>query len=177
MNKELFLTLLQKRFDEHMNRHPKIDFNDVKNILLSHEKLLQVVYHMEETGGEPDVFSYENKLYYVDFTKESPAGRRNICYDEKARLSRKKFPPESSAEKIAHEIGIEIIDESMYHALQKVEPFDLKTSSWIKTPDSIRKLGGALTGDNRYERAFTYHNGADSYYSVRGFRGYIEIKK
>lgn len=172
-----FIDLLQKRFEAHMHRHSNIQFSEIKSILLINRDLLDVIYRMEDTGGEPDVVTYENKIYYADFSKESPLGRRNVCYDEKARLSRKKFPPESSALKKALEIGIELLDEDMYHALQKIEPFDLKTSSWIKTPEMIRKLGGALTGDHRYQRTFIYHNGADSYYGVRGFRGYIEIKK
>jgi hypothetical protein len=170
------ILLLQKRFDEHPHRHPHIHFDDIKSHLESNEALLQTVYRMEDTGGEPDVFSYEGTLYFVDFSKESPLGRRNVCYDEKARLSRKKFPPESSAEKIAKDIGIKLLDEKMYHQLQEVEPLDQKTSSWIQTPEEFRKLGGALTGDRRYNRTFTYHNGADSYYGVRGFRGYILIK-
>lgn len=172
-----FIDLLQKRFEAHMHRHSNIQFSEIKSILLINRDLLDVIYRMEDTGGEPDVVAYENKMYYADFSKESPLGRRNVCYDEKARLSRKKFPPESSALKKALEIGIELLDEDMYHALQKIEPFDLKTSSWIKTPEMMRKLGGALTGDHRYQRTFIYHNGADSYYGVRGFRGYIEIKK
>lgn len=176
MDLNTFIHLLQKRFDEHKHRHPHVDFNDVKKILESNKNLTQIIYRMEDTGGEPDVISYDGHLYYVDFSKESPLGRRNVCYDEKARLARKKFPPESSAEKVAKEIGIELLDEKMYHILQEIEPFDQKTSSWIKTPDDFRKLGGALTGDRRYNRTFTYHNGADSYYGVRGFRGYVTIK-
>lgn len=176
MNLNTFIQLLQKRFNENMHRHPHVDFQDVKSKLESDEHFTNVIYRMEDTGGEPDVFSYKGNLYFVDFSKESPLGRRNVCYDEKARLSRKKFPPETSAEKVSSDIGIELLDENMYHALQEIEPFDQKTSSWIKTPDNFRKLGGALTGDRRYNRTFTYHNGADSYYGVRGFRGYILIK-
>ena len=175
MSNNSWIAQLKKRFDDHMHRHPNVRFDDISHLLSSNETLLKTVISMEKSGGEPDVVVYENQLYYVDFSKETPSGRRNICYDEKARLARKKFPPETSAEALALEIGINILDESMYRHIQVIEPLDLKTSSWLKTPEEVRVLGGALFGDCRYQKTFVYHNGADSYYGVRGFRGYIAI--
>lgn len=176
MNDNELIQKLSERFTKHMHRHPHTHFDEIKNILSSNPSMLKTVSHMEETHGEPDVALIDGVLYYVDFSKETPEGRRNLCYDETARLSRKKFPPESSAEKVAQQMGISLLDETMYQLLQNMESFDLKTSSWLKTPDPVRSLGGALFGDKRYNRTFIYHNGADSYYGVRGFRGYIKIK-
>ena len=176
MDQNAFLILYEKRFKKNSHRHPFIKYDEVQTYLKSNSKLLETVMMMEETGGEPDIMSYQNQLFFVDFSKETPSGRRNLCYDEKARLSRKKFPPSVSAEMIAKKIGIILLDETMYRYIQSLEPLDLKTSSWIKTPAEIRQLGGALFGDCRYEKTFIYHNGADSYYGVRGFRGFIEVK-
>jgi hypothetical protein len=133
---------------------------------------------MENTGGEPDVISYNkktNEYTFVDCSKESPIGRRSLCYDGKALKSRKKNKPANSALDVAHSIGIKILDESEYRALQALGNFDMKTSSWIKTPESIRDLGGALFCDFRYNTVFVYHNGAESYYQSRGFRGLVKI--
>lgn len=131
---------------------------------------------MEKTGGEPDVVEFENgKIVFVDFSAESPKGRRSFCYDQAALNSRKENKPKNSALKAAQEIGIELLDEVQYRKLQQIEKLDLKTSSWIKTPEDIRKLGGALFCDRRYDAVFTYHNGAESYYAARGFRGFIEL--
>lgn len=177
MNKLELLNLLKDRFLEHMHRHPHVLWDDVNQIVSRHESIFNSLLLMEESGGEPDVVVLENKLYYIDMSKETPEKRRNLCYDELARLSRKKFPPETSAEAFAKSIGIKLLDESMYKAIQAIEPLDLKTSSWILTPQAIRNLGGALFGDCRYHHTFIYHNGADSYYGVRGFRGYIELTK
>lgn len=173
---EHFLThILPKRFHEHMHRHPNITWDFILSILSTHQDWIDILMKMEETGGEPDVFVYENHVLFVDFSKETPEGRRNACFDEEARLGRKKFPPAFSAKGQASEFGIQIVDENLYRAIQQVEALDLKTSSWLETPSSVRKLGGALFGDRRYNRVFTYHNGADSYYGVRGYRGYLQI--
>lgn len=133
---------------------------------------------MEKTGGEPDVVAFDDKtgeFIFYDCSAESPAGRRNICYDHEALLARKKFPPEYSAMNMAEAIGIEILTEDQYRSLQKLGKFDLKTSSWLKTPVDIRKLGGAIFGDRRYKTIFVYHNGADSYYGAKGFRGLLRV--
>lgn len=159
------------RFQKNMHRHENVSWVDVES-KLNNEKL-SIIKHMETYGGEPDVISYQDKLYIVDFSKETPKPRTSVCYDEKARLSRKKFPPETSALALCEIIGIELMDEALYRYIQNIEPIDLKTSSWLKTPDDIRSLGGALFGDHRYQKTFIYHNGADSYYGSRGFRGYM----
>ncbi len=162
---------IKTRFQKNMHRHQDVNWDDVKSKL--NDSTIKIIEHMETYGGEPDVISYHNKLYIVDFSKETPKPRTSVCYDEEARLSRKKFPPESSALALCKIIGIELMDEALYRYIQSLEPIDLKTSSWLKTPDDIRSLGGAIFGDNRYQKTFIYHNGADSYYGSRGFRGYI----
>lgn len=162
---------LKNRFEKNMKRHQDIKWEDVLEKLDDH--VIKVIEQMEAYGGEPDVIRYQKDLYIVDFSKETPKPRTSVCYDEEARLSRKKFPPETSAEALAKKIGITLMDENMYRYLQSIDPIDQKTSSWIKTPESIRSLGGALFGDYRYQKTFIYHNGADSYYGARGFRGYI----
>lgn len=171
------LNILKNRFQKNIHRHPNMLWNDVLMMLSNKERFIETIIKMEETGGEPDVLVINSKPFYIDMSKETPEKRRNVCYDEVARLSRKKFPPETSAEAFAKSIGIKLLDESMYKAIQAIEPLDLKTSSWIQTPQEIRYLGGALFGDCRYHHTFIYHNGADSYYGVRGFRGYIELTK
>lgn len=169
------LELLQKRFNQNMHRHANTNWQTVEDKLHAHKNHLDVLQKMEDTGGEPDVLEYDGKLYIVDFSKESPKGRRSYCYDEKALYERKKFKPESSVEKVVKDIGVEVVDEAMYIFMQTVEDLDLKTSSWLKTPNDFRKLGGALNGEKRYQRTFIFHNGADSYYGSRGFRGYIQL--
>ena len=167
------LDILQRRFEQHMQRHANVEWATVAQKLTV--PILQVIEQMEQTGGEPDVVVLDGKLVYVDCSKESPIGRRSICYDDNARLARKKNAPTSSAEQMARSIGITILNEDQYRALQQLGEFDMKTSSWIATPADIRNLGGALFGDRRYNTVFVYHNGADSYYSARGFRGMIEL--
>ncbi len=176
MDLELLMRELEKRFKAHMHRHEGIQWESIESKLKSHSNYRTKLQTMTESGGEPDVFLYGQKVLYVDFSKETPEGRRNCCYDEEARLGRKKFPPLYSAWGQAIEHGLSLVDEKLYLAMQSVEPLDLKTSSWIDTPKEMRKLGGALFGDQRYKRVFFYHNGADSYYGVRGYRGYFEIK-
>ncbi|AUD63284.1 hypothetical protein BK010_06655 [Tenericutes bacterium MO-XQ] len=167
------LEQLKIRFNENKERHPELHWEDVEKKL--NQKYLNIISEMEKYDGEPDVIMFHDELYYVDFSKETPKPRTSVCYDEEARLSRKKFPPETSAEAFAKKIGITLMNENMYRYMQSLEPIDLKTSSWIKTPDDIRSLGGALFGDHRYKTTFIYHNGADSYYGSRGFRGYLKI--
>lgn len=129
---------------------------------------------MDETGGQPTIIKYKGDLLIVDLSKESP-NRRNLCYDKDARLSRKKFPPKSSVLELCFEKKVNLVDEDLYRHMQTLKPLDMKTSTWIKTPDTIRKNGGAIFCDCRYDEVFTYHNGADSYYSSRGFRAYIKL--
>lgn len=175
--KEL-LSVLQSRFEKFTKRHAQIKWLDVQKKLTSSPEKLWSLNEMERTGGEPDVVGYDKKsdtYLFVDCAAESPKGRRSICYDQEALDSRKEFKPENSAIKMAAEMGVEILDEAEYRSLQQLGHFDAKTSSWIKTPDKIRKLGGAIFADYRYDTVFVYHNGASSYYAARGFRGLIKI--
>jgi hypothetical protein len=175
--KEL-LKILELRFKKNINRHQNVTWEQVLQKLNSRPEKIWSLNEMEKTGGEPDVVEYDEKLneyVFYDCSKETPTGRRNICYDLEALESRKKFKPNNNAVDVAKEIGIEILDEQEYKNLQKLGQFDLKTSSWIKTPTEIRKLGGAIFADRRYDNVFIYHNGAESYYGVRGFRGLLRV--
>jgi len=175
---EKLLEILKERFENNMHRHPNISWDDVEARLRAKEDKLWSLNEMERTEGEPDVIGYdeESDMYiFCDCTKESPKGRRSICYDREALLSRKKHPPKTSAMDMATEMGIDILTEEQYRALQEIEEFDMRTSTWIKTPEDIRALGGALFCDRRYDHVFTYHNGADSYYASRGFRGILKV--
>lgn len=160
-----------------MHRHAHIKWDFVQKSLMSNETLYDAVLKMEETGGEPDIVDLEvfRGLVYVDMAKESPKDRRSLCYDQNARGKRKKNPPLSSAQEEAKKMGLRIINEEEYYAIQNIEDLDIKTSSWVSTPDDIRNLGGALFCNKRYDRTFTYHNGADSYYQSRGFRACVKI--
>ena len=172
------IEILRKRFEENMDRHPDLNWDDVTTRLQGNANALQTLERMEETGGEPDTIGIDEatgKLIFCDCSKETPGSRRSLCYDEEALMKRKKNPPAGSVEAQAKEIGVELMNEELYRRLQTLGEFDLKTSSWIETPDSIRKLGGALFCERRYGAVFTFHNGADSYYSVRGWRGYVLI--
>ena len=171
-----FLKILEKRFFEKSHRHENLKWETVSAILEKNKSALFIISEMENSGGEPDAFVFENnELCYVDFAKESPKQRRSLCYDDEALQARKKFPPENSAMQLAVEIGIEVINEEEYHQIQKVEILDTKTSSWLKSPVEIREKGGAIFGDFRFGRVFIYHNGADSYYAARGFRGKLKL--
>lgn len=175
---EELMKTLRSRFEHNMNRHPNITWEDVFKKISNNPPKLRSLSEMERTGGEPDVIAYDKdtkEYIFCDCSEETPAERRNVCYDKEALDSRKKFKPDNNAIDMAKEIGIEILDEEEYRNLQKLGQFDLKTSSWIKTPAEIRKLGGAIFGDRRYNTVFIYHNGADSYYSVRGFRGILRV--
>jgi hypothetical protein len=167
------LEILRTRFLSNMTRHASIGWDTMEERLRNQPQKLRILSEMERTGGEPDVIGYNetsDSYLYVDCSAESPAGRRSLCYDETALANRKKNPPEGSAEGLAAEMGLELLDEDQYLRLQKVGVFDTKSSSWIRTPQAMRTLGGALFGDSRYGRVFFYHNGADSYYASRGFR-------
>lgn len=172
------LEILKKRFTENMKRHESILWEEVESKLHANKEATSTLHQMEATGGEPDVVVFNkdsSEIVYCDCAKESPKGRRSFCYDHKALLARKKFPPKNSAINHAKEIGLTILDEAMYKTLQQIEPFDLKTSDWVLTPPSIRDEGGAIFCDNRYQHVFTYHNGADSYYNSRGYRGFRKL--
>ena len=177
--KEL-LSTLKTRFEKNMKRHTGMEWSAVQVRLdqpANTEKLWSLS-EMEKTGGEPDVIGYDkkkNEYIFCDCAAESPKGRRSICYDHEALESRKEHKPENSAIQMAADMDIDILTEEQYRELQKVGPFDAKTSSWIKTPVAIRKLGGALFCDFRFDHVFVYHNGAESYYAARGFRGLLRV--
>lgn len=162
------LDTLKERFLANMDRHSQVSWDEVIG-KLDQDQAAAVAW-MEESGGEPDVIAFPSGLAVVDCAKEAPTGRRSVCYDQAARLKRKKFPPETSAQELAEEHGLSLLDEADYRQLQALGDFDLKTSCWIKTPVAIRDKGGALFAEKRYGSVFVYHNGADSYYKVRGFR-------
>ena len=172
------ITILKTRFEKNPARHENIKWENVQKKLESNPERLWSLSEMERTEGEPDVVSYDKKsdeYLFFDCSAESPKGRRSLCYDRKALDSRKENKPANSAIDLASEIGIEILDEAQYRHLQSLGNFDLKTSSWVKTPEDIRKLGGAVFCDKRYNTVFLYHNGAESYYSARGFRGFLKV--
>lgn len=166
------LNTLEARFTSNPERHPDLTWPDILTRLQADDRKLATLAEMERTGGEPDVIRLPNgTLAFCDYSPESPSGRRSLCYDDAALAARKKNKPVGSAVALAKEMGIELLDEATYRHLQTLGTFDLKTSSWIATPESIRQKGGALFCDRRYDHIFVYHNGADSYYAARGFRG------
>lgn len=170
------LDLLQKRFIRHEHRHKAITWKAVQAKLEGRPDKLWSLYEMERTGGEPDVIGFDNTTYwFADCAAESPAGRRSYCYDHAAQVSRKEHQPKNNAIDIATAMGITLLTEDEYRYLQQFGPFDTKTSSWLLTPAAIRKEGGALFGDYRYGHVFIYHNGAQSYYAARGFRGLLKL--
>lgn len=176
--REALLTTLKARFEKHRNRHPALEWASIQARLDANPAKLWSLHEMERTGGEPDVVSHDpatGEVTFVDCSAESPAGRRSICYDQQALDARKANKPAHSAMALAGEMGIDMLTEAEYRALQALGKFDLKTSSWIITPAAIRKLGGALFADRRYDHVFIYHNGADSYYAARGFRGSLRV--
>lgn len=175
--REALLASLQERFEKNMHRHKGMKWDVVAKKLEKNPKALKALHAMVLTGGEPDVVSIGSKtdILFVDCSVQTPSGRRSTCYDEKARKERKKFPPQTSAMEVAKQMGVEMLNEEQYRKLQTLDEFDTTTSSWILTPTEVRKLGGALFCDRRYETVFTYHNGADSYYGARGFRGMVKI--
>lgn len=173
---EVLLKTLKARFEKNMKRHKGLEWTKVQTKL--NAKKLWSLNEMERTGGEPDVIGYDKKIgeyIFCDCSAESPHGRRSICYDHKALEERKEHKPKNSALNMISAMGIELLTEEEYRKLQQFGEFDMKTSSWIKTPPDIRKLGGALFCDRRYDTVFVYHNGAESYYAVRGFRGLLRV--
>jgi Protein of unknown function (DUF4256) len=172
------LKTLEDRFAKNMRRHKGIDWSSVKARLQASAKKLQLLDEMERTGGEPDVIGRDEKtseVLFCDCSPESPAGRRSVCYDREALDSRKENKPRGNAVDLASSMGIELLTEQQYRELQELGEFDRKTSSWVKTPAKIRDLGGALFCDRRYDQVFVYHNGAESYYAARGFRGLLKV--
>ncbi|MCF8222963.1 MAG: DUF4256 domain-containing protein [Bacteroidales bacterium] len=172
------LNILRRRFENNMERHPDLNWSKIEAKLEIKPGKLWSLNHMEETNGEPDIVNYikdTDEYIFYDCSTESPQGRRRICYDKEALQSRKEHKPKNSAIGMAAEMGIEILTKEQYLELQRLGKFDTKTSSWIQTPISIRKLGGAIFGDLRYGNVFIYHNGAESYYSTRGFRGSLTV--
>jgi hypothetical protein len=175
---EQLISVLKARFEKNKNRHIGLDWSNVQTKLEANPEKLWSLNEMERTGGEPDVVSHDEKTgeyIFYDCVAESPKGRRSLCYDREALDSRKEFKPENSAIDMAAEMGIELLTEEQYRELQQLGKFDTKTSSWIITPSDIRKLGGAIFADFRYNNVFIYHNGASSYYAVRGFRGSLRV--
>ncbi|MGX1264318.1 hypothetical protein RKD55_002122 [Rossellomorea marisflavi] len=173
---ETLLSTLKERFNTQMHRHEGIDWEKVEEALSEKPEKLWSLNQMEQTDGEPDVIGREEGRYvFCDCSKESPKGRRSACYDLKGLESRKKHKPEHNAMDLAAFMGIDILTEDQYRSLQELDEFDLKTSSWIQTPQEIRELGGALFCDRRYGKVFVYHNGAESYYAARGFRGLLYV--
>jgi Protein of unknown function (DUF4256) len=172
------LRALKARFEKNMNRHKGLEWAQVQAKLEANTEKLWSLHEMESTGGEPDVVGHDKKTgeyIFYDCSAESPKGRRSVCYDREALESRKENKPANSAMDMATAIGIELLTEEQYRELQRLGNFDMKTSSWVKTPDAIRKLGGALFCDRRYDTVFVYHNGAESYYAARGFRGSLRV--
>jgi hypothetical protein len=178
MTREELLKVLKARFEKNMNRHKGLEWAKVQTRLEAHPKKLRSLQEMESTGGEPDVVGQDKKTgeyIFYDCSADSPKGRRSFCYDPEALESRKEAKPKDSAVGMATAMGIELLTEEEFGDLQKLGEFDTKTSSWLKTPPEVRKLGGAIFGDRRFNRVFVYHNGAESYYAGRGFRGSLRI--
>lgn len=176
--REELLSILKNRFEKNLKRHKDLKWEDVQKKLEANKDKLKSLQQMEETGGEPDVVAFDKKsgeFIFYDCSSETPKGRRSVCYDREGLNSRKEHKPENNALDMAKAMGIELLIEDEYRYLQTLGEFDCKTSSWITTPDKIRKLDGALFCDRRYDHVFTYHNGAQSYYSVRGFRGKLAV--
>lgn len=176
---ETLLSVLKTRFENNMSRHKGLNWAEILERLNSNPKKLWSLYEMENTGGEPDVVGYDlstDEYIFYDCSEESPKGRRSLCYDRAAWESRKEHKPKDNVLDVAEAMGIEIVTDDEYLKLQQFGPFDAKTSSWVKTPEDIRQLGGAIFCDYRYGHVFVYHNGAESYYSARGFRGILRIQ-
>lgn len=176
--REQLLGVLEARFEKNMHRHEGLEWDNIQTKLTANPDKLWSLHEMESTGGEPDVVAYDperDAYVFYDCSPESPKGRRSVCYDREALESRKKHKPETSALDLSLAMGIELLTEEQYRKLQSLENVDQKTSSWIQTPSSIRELGGALFCDYRYGHVFVYHNGAESYYAARGFRGSLTV--
>lgn len=177
-DRDELLETVKGRFEKNMNRHQGLDWAKVQAKLEANPEKLWSLYEMERTGGEPDVVGYDqdsDEYIFYDCSAESPKGRRSVCYDREALESRKKHKPENSAVDMAAAMGVELLTEAQYRELQDLGEFDMKTSSWVKTPDHIREHGGAIFCDRRYHTVFMYHNGAESYYAARGFRSALRV--
>ncbi|GGA80385.1 hypothetical protein GCM10008015_21360 [Flavobacterium palustre] len=175
---EALLKIIKSRFEQNRNRHEGLEWNKVQAKLEANPEKLWSLNEMEKTGGEPDVVNYDKNTgayIFYDCSAESPKERRSLCYDRQALDSRKENKPKNNVEDVAAAMGITLLSETEYRELQKLGKFDTKTSSWIQTPDEIRKLGGAIFADFRYNNVFIYHNGAESYYAARGFRGALKV--
>lgn len=175
---DALLKTLKANFEKNMNRHKGLKWDEIEAKLETSRSKLWSLFRMEETGGEPDVIGQDKssgEFIFCDCSEESPKGRRSVCYDRDGLVSRKEHRPENNALDMAEEMGIELLTEEQYRALQKLGKFDLKTSSWLRTPEEIRKHGGAIFGDYRYGQVFVYHNGAQSYYAARAFRGILKV--
>ena len=176
--REELLNALKARFEKNMNRHPGLEWTKVQAKLEANAEKLWSLNEMEKSGGEPDIVGHDKKTgdyIFYDCSAESPKGRRSLCYDREALDSRKENKPKGNAEEMAAAMAVELLTEEQYRNLQKLGEFDTKTSSWVKTPSNVRKLGGALFCDRRFDTVFLYHNGAESYYAARAFRGWIRI--
>ncbi len=176
--REELIKTLKVRFEKNKSRHTGLEWANVQSKLEANTAKLWSLAEMERTGGEPDIIGYDSttdEYLFYDCSAESPKGRRSFCYDREALESRKEYKPENNAIDMATAMGIELLTEEQYRELQTLDKFDTKTSSWVKTPAGIRKLGGAIFCDRRYDHVFTYHNGAESYYAVRGFRGLLRV--
>ena len=174
----MILNILKTRFEKNMNRHKDLDWSKLQAKLEKNTTKLHSLSEMEKTGGEPDVVGFDkktNEYIFMDCSVETPKERRSVCYDHQALIERKENKPKNNAVDMAHNMGIELLTEEQYRELQRLGNFDTKTSSWLKTPDDVRKLGGALFADFRYGNVFVYHNGAQSYYASRGFRGILRV--
>lgn len=177
-NPEKLLQTLQTRFEKNMDRHKGLEWAKVQAKLEAHPQKLWSLSEMEKTEGEPDVIAFDkqnNEYLFCDCSQQSPKGRRSLCYDKAAWESRKEYKPKNNAVDVAKEMGIELLTEEQYRQLQELGEFDTTTSSWLKTPIEIRRHGGAIFGDRRYDHVFMYHNGAESYYAARGFRGLLRV--
>ncbi len=175
---QALIKILKARFEKNKNRHKGFDWNNIQTRLEKDSEKCWSLQEMENTGGEPDVVSHDKKTgayIFYDCSAETPVGRRSICFDREGLDSRKEHKPKNNALDMAHEMGVELLTEQQYRELQEIGEFDLKTSSWLKTPDPIRKLGGALFADRRFDHVFVYHNGAQSYYAGRGFRACLSV--
>lgn len=172
------MTVLKNRFEKNMERHSELEWAPIHDKLIANPEKLWVLFEMERTEGEPDIIGFDEQteqFIFCDCSAESPKGRRSVCYDHEALESRKQHKPQNSAKNMAMDMGVELLTEKQYRALQALGEFDKKTSSWVETPAHIRKLGGAIFCDRRYNTIFMYHNGAESYYAARGFRGILKI--
>ncbi|MGX7092366.1 DUF4256 domain-containing protein [Hutsoniella sourekii] len=177
MKQEELFEILEERFEAYPERHLQISWEQVASYLEGQPRILKTIQQMEASGGEPDLIYLPDAglIFYADMSPESPSERRSICYDQEARIKRKKNPPQRSAQELAEAMGANLLTADMYQQLQKLADLDLKSSSWLLTPDSIRELGGAIFGDKRYGTTFIYHNGADSYYQARGVRFKVDL--